>query len=200
MDIVCKYCGRSFNNKSHRGCHELYCYDNPSRKDSWNKGLKDDLRCKHTEATKAKLRMGTGKAKSEESELERCRKIKEASKNNGGYRKGSGRSKHGWYKNIWCDSSWELAWVIFNIDHGISFERNHFAFEYEYEGNKKKYYPDFKIDNTYIEIKGYFTEQTNAKVHQFPGNLVIIDKYSIQKYLSYAKEKYGKDFVRMYNG
>lgn len=25
--------------------------------------------------------------------------------------------KHGWYKGFWCDSSWELAFVMYNIDH-----------------------------------------------------------------------------------
>lgn len=27
------------------------------------------------------------------------------------------RGYKGWYKGIWCDSSWELAYVIFNLEH-----------------------------------------------------------------------------------
>ena len=42
----------------------------------------------------------------------------------GGYRKGSGVGKGGWYKGYWCDSSYELAWIIFNIEHGNLFTRN----------------------------------------------------------------------------
>jgi len=37
----------------------------------------------------------------------------------GGKRIGSGRGKSGWYKGYWCDSSWELAYVIYNIDHDV---------------------------------------------------------------------------------
>ena len=40
----------------------------------------------------------------------------------------------GWYKGFWCDSSWELAYVIYNLDHGIEFRRNTEKFEYEYCG------------------------------------------------------------------
>ena len=42
----------------------------------------------------------------------------------GGYRRGSGRGKKGWYKGYWCDSSWELAWVIYSLEHGVEFTRN----------------------------------------------------------------------------
>ena len=28
-----------------------------------------------------------------------------------------GYGKHGWYKEYWCDSSWELAYVIYNLDY-----------------------------------------------------------------------------------
>jgi len=37
----------------------------------------------------------------------------------GGYQKKSGRGKWGWYKGFWCDSSYELAYVIYNLDHNI---------------------------------------------------------------------------------
>ena len=36
----------------------------------------------------------------------------------GGLRHGSGRGKKGWYKGYWCDSTWELAWVIYQLDNG----------------------------------------------------------------------------------
>lgn len=62
----------------------------------------------------------------------------------GGYRKGSGFGKSGWFKGIWCDSSYELAWVIYNIDHNIQFIRNKEGFEYFKNGTSYKYYPDLK--------------------------------------------------------
>lgn len=53
----------------------------------------------------------------------------------GGKREGSGRGKRGWYKGYYCDSSWELAWVIYNLDHGNQFKRNtNIYYEYEYGG------------------------------------------------------------------
>jgi hypothetical protein len=64
----------------------------------------------------------------------------------GGYRKGSGVGKGGWYKGYWCDSSYELAWVIFNIEQGNSFVRNTQEFEYIWKGKKRKYIPDFIIN------------------------------------------------------
>lgn len=209
----CKYCNKE-SNAGGIGSHEPYCKQNPDRKQRkkskfacpkigtapWNKGLTGDPRLAVPEERKKYLSLVcSGRAKTEEAENARKKKIKEKSANNGGYRKGSGRSKHGWYKNIWCDSSWELAWVIYNLDHGLQFTRNTSAFEYEYEGKKRKYYPDFVVENSYIEIKGYFTEQTKAKVEQFSGNLVIIDKRGIQKHLTYARERYGKNFTELYD-
>ncbi len=83
----------------------------------------------------------------------------------GGIRRGGGYGKHGWYKGYWCDSSWELAWVIYNLDHGIKFERCKEKFEYEFEGKKYHYYPDFKLeDGTYVEIKGYETPRWKTKL------------------------------------
>ena len=57
------------------------------------------------------------------------------------------------YKGYWCDSSWELAYVIYNLEHNIKFERNKQGFEYEFENKKYKYYPDFILeDGTYVEV------------------------------------------------
>src|ERR1035437_2452448 len=96
-----------------------------------------------------------------ENEIIRRQKISATMLKNkrcGGYRHGSGIGKKGWYKGYWCDSSWELAWVIYNIEHNILFERNHIGFEYVYNNCSYKYYPDFKINNTYYEIKAFLRE------------------------------------------
>ncbi len=53
--------------------------------------------------------------------------------------------KRGWYKGYRVDSSWELAFVMYNIDHSIPFERNIDGFEYVYEGKTRLFYPDFKM-------------------------------------------------------
>jgi hypothetical protein len=142
----------------------------------------------------------TGRASTPEKEEERKRKISENGKGKiGGYREGSGRGKQGRYKGIWCDSSWELAWVIYNIDHAIEFERNKDKFEYRYKNKIKKYIPDFKLkDGTYIEIKGYETEQWKEKLKQFKEKIIVINAEEIKPFLNYVKNKYGYNFINLY--
>ncbi len=116
----------------------------------------------------------------------------------GGYRKGSGVGKHGWYKGYWCDSSYELAFVIYNLDHNINFSRNKQGFEYEWEGEKHLYYPDFMIDDTFIEIKGFWTNQHDAKIKSFPHKLKVYFKSDLKSILEYVVTKYGKDYIKLY--
>ena len=104
------------------------------------------------------------------------------------------------YKGYWCDSSWELAYVIYNLEHNIKFERNKQGFEYEFENKKYKYYPDFILeDGTYVEIKGYIDKKNEIKIKSFDKKLIIIDKESIKQYINYVVEKYGKDYIKLYN-
>lgn len=162
-------------------------------KKNWRyKPLSEETKKKISESLK-----GKGHKVSEETK----KKISETCKNNklsGGYRKGSGRGKKGVYKGYYCDSSWELAYVIYNLEHNIKFERNEELFPYEFNGETHNYKPDFLEESCYIEIKGYFTEQVKAKEKYFPHQLKYIDKESIKPYLSYVEEKYGKDFTRLY--
>lgn len=119
----------------------------------------------------------------------------------GGKRSHSGRGKHGRWHGIWCDSSWELAWVIYNIEHNIKFVRYHGYFEYQFEGKSHKYYPDFELeDGILVEIKGYWSKQWQAKLDQLPKDkkLLILGKNEMTPILEYVKEKYGKDFVKLY--
>lgn len=118
----------------------------------------------------------------------------------GGYRERGGRGKQGWYKGYFCNSSWELAWVIYNLDHNIKFKRNTKGFLYTFNGNQYKFYPDFIKENTneYIEIKGYIDYKNKAKISSFPHKLNLIDKKSIKFYIDYVVNKYGKNFIDLY--
>lgn len=84
---------------------------------------------------------------------------KECKNNNylGGYNPTGDRGKKGWYCGYWCDSIWELAWVIYQLDHGLVFVKNTVRFQYTYGNKLRNYIPDFFIPatNTYVEIKGY---------------------------------------------
>jgi len=215
MQISCQFCNRGTTNNGANAMHEKHCKSNPNyvkfirspnaglKKGNipWNKALINDPRCKMSEATIQKLRAlpNKGRASSKEKEEERIRKITlKARANNGGLRKGSGRGKKGWYKGYWCDSSWELAFVIYNLEHNILFTRNTEGFVYEFNGVIRKYFPDFIIDGCYYEIKGYFSEQNLQKINSFAHDLKIIDKNEIKNYLTYVENKYGKDFIKLY--
>lgn len=117
----------------------------------------------------------------------------------GGYRGSSPeRGKCGWYKNYWCDSSWELAWIIYNLDHDIKFKRNNEKFEYIFNGKKLNYIPDFKIDDNYIEIKGYESNKDMAKFEYFPHKLTILKRNDLYDIFKYVRKKYGYDYVKLY--
>lgn len=115
--------------------------------------------------------------------------------------KGTGKGKRGWYLGYWCDSSWELAWVMFNLDHNIPFKRNLQGFQYTYGGQTRLFYPDFIVDGGYVEIKGWSCDQTESKLTQFRKlySLTLLGQKEIQPYLEHAKRKYGKDFVKLYS-
>jgi hypothetical protein len=110
-----------------------------------------------------------------------------------------GRGKQGKYKNIYCNSSWELAYLIYCFDNNIKIQRNTQGFEYIFNGMKFHYFPDFiKENDTYVEIKGYKNERYNDKISQFKNKLEIIDKEKIKPYLDYVIQKYGINFIELY--
>lgn len=118
------------------------------------------------------------------------------------YSKGIGFGKHGSYKGIHCDSSWELAWVMYNINNEIKFDRCHDHFEYEFEGVVRNYYPDFVLpDGTYVEIKGREDEKWRAKELQFPKDksLQILRGKEMSPILKYVKKKWGQNFTDLFD-
>lgn len=172
-----------------------------ANKTPWNKGkhLGRNYRAKISNALKG---VSLGKGSTPEIEANRRKKISEALKrhpNGGGYRKNSGIGKNGWYKGYWCDSSWELAFVIYNLEHGIKFERNWERFEYTWQGEKHYYIPDYKMkDGTFIEIKGFWDEKSGAKIASFEKPLKVLEKKEIQPLLDYVTNKYGKEYIQLY--
>lgn len=109
--------------------------------------------------------------------------------------------KYGFYKGIECDSGWELAFLIYNLDNNQNIVRNKEYFTYSSKGKICKYYPDFIIDNIYYEIKGYKDSKFYEKLEQFPKDkqLIVIDQKSIGKYLKFVIEKYGENYYDLYD-
>jgi hypothetical protein len=139
----------------------------------WNRGLKweeiyDSGVLQRQQATRLSRIKSAQRALAESQELEQQRRLKLSQvarlRGLGGYERGSGRGKKGWFRGHWCDSTYELAFVVWALDHDIPFERNLELFPYEYHGQLLCWMPDFLLaDGTYIEIKGYLTPQAEAK-------------------------------------
>jgi hypothetical protein len=110
----------------------------------------------------------------------------------GGYRQGSGRSKSGYYKGIYCGSTYELCWVIHSLDHGVKFTR----FPGKLESNGVVYYPDFLLDDgkTIIETKGYEAQESvdkKSKVAESLGYSVnILRKKDLEYAFEYVQKTY----------
>lgn len=125
-------------------------------------------------------------------------------KDSGGYREGSGRSKAGYYKGIYCGSTYELCWVIYNLDHNILFKKSKVQIPYVYQGKQHIYYPDFELeDGTLIEIKGYYTEQVKVKTNAAKSlgyTIKILYEKDLKEIFDYVKTKYEtSDFAKLYD-
>ena len=118
----------------------------------------------------------------------------------GGYREGSGRAKCGYYKGIYCGSTYELAWVIFQLDNNKKFDR----FPGFVEADGKKYFPDFLQDGKIVEIKGYeVADKVDAKTTIANKNgyeVVVLRKADLKEQFLWVEEKYKtKKFHTLYD-
>ena len=68
----------------------------------------------------------------------------------------SSYGKRGTYRGVHCDSTYELAFLIYCLDHNITITRNTQGFPYTYEDKHYNYYPDFYLADydVFIETKG----------------------------------------------
>lgn len=120
----------------------------------------------------------------------------------GGYRPGSGRSKHGYYKGIYCGSTYELCWVIYNLDHNTKFTR----FPSYLEKDGLKYYPDFLLEDskTIIETKGYEScvsvDRKTKLAESFGYKVIVLRKKELEPIFDYVTKKYKtKRFYTLYD-
>jgi hypothetical protein len=119
--------------------------------------------------------------------------------NCGGYRAGSGRAKTGYYKGIYCGSTYELCWIIYQLDHNLPFER--FDGYLEFEG--KKYFPDFLQYGKIVELKGYelqeYVDIKNNIATQNGYEVIVLRKNDLTKEFEWVKEHYSLDFKSLYD-
>ena len=186
--LNCVFCGKLCKNKNSLAQHEIRCRENPNRKDFNNLADYVIREAVDTKTVRYQKCQDTLRKRIAEGEISYDNNVR-------------CKYKFGTYKGYHCDSSWELAFVIYNLDHGINFIRNTDNFPYFYKGTLHQYYPDFIIDNTYYEIKSYIDERVICKNRDFPKDktLVILDQEKIQPYLNYCETTYGKDFINLYD-
>lgn len=119
-----------------------------------------------------------------------------------------------YYNNIYFDSSWELAYYIWLVDNNIPF-KYHTGFYFEYYdafNNKHRYYPDFYVNNEWVEIKSNILwdfEKNQIKNQDgtlneaktkciIENNIKLLFGNEIKPYLNYVKNTYGKDFFKLH--
>lgn len=173
----CQFCGAEhYSPKCNWTRHEKFCEFNPNKGENPYKGHVSPMKGKHVS--------------------EETRKKWKANGRIGGYRKGAGNGKRGYYKGLYCMSSWELAFVVYNLENGKNVQQCKEHFEYEMNGEKHKYTPDFIIDGVYYEIKNWHRPDTDFKIDFFPKDkkLVLIEGKENDKYLQYTKSIYGDKF------
>lgn len=182
------------------------------RRMNWNKNLTAEnnesirkMRDKVRQQFASGERKGTFTGKQHSKETKKLiSKNTKASYNYNVQRK-SGRGKKGYYKGFWCDSTYELAYIIYCLDHGISIQRNKEYFIYTYQGKQHRYYPDFIVNGEIIEIKGFsngvlpFKEQAlklSGKPYKilFPKDLHYVFDYILKTY----NKKVNKDISDLY--
>lgn len=214
--FICQYCGSNRKSLKSLTAHEATCPDNPIgyRNVPWNKGKTKENTPQLLELSNSML----GRKRPEISgiknpnfgkpigcaltgghTLETKMKLSKIAKLRGigGYIRGSGRGKKGWYKGFFCDSSWELAYVIYCLDHHIDIKRNVEKRYYSWNGKTKVYIPDFVVDGTVVEIKGFKTEQWLAKL-EANCDIKVLYKEELKPVFAYVRSKYGKDFTSLY--
>lgn len=214
-DLYCVYCNKQCKNLNSLKNHERRCKENPDRKCFNNlkyfatrelKGKTKD-NCEYVQRQQESFYLNkekglhvnyhsTGLASTHEREIQRRKHISttaKANKKSGGLRANSGRGKKGRYKGYYCDSTYELVYIIYNIDHNIKFERCILEYDYEYNGEKHKYHPDFILeDGSLVEIKGYMRDVDLIKLNSVKDRPI---KLLFEKDLKYAFDYVKHNYV-----
>lgn len=118
------------------------------------------------------------------------------------------------YDGYLFDSTWETAFYIFCKNLNLSIIREPYILYYSYNNKEYKYYPDFLVEDSLIEIKGdqFFDKDNNLvcpyknkhvdngklKAKQkcmLENSVIVLRKTELKSILKYIKMKYGKNFL-----
>ena len=217
----CCYCGKECCGQNSLKQHEIRCKENPNKlvyfipgfnnkgRTPWNKGLtSDDERVKkgaetyHNRYEQGLIKVWCdGLTKDTDERIAKYVKKMKANPDCGGYREKSGYGKSGTYKGIFCNSTWELAYLLYCIDNNYKIERCNKYYIYTGADNEEhKYYPDFIVNDEIIEIKGYITESWKMKLPIVEReHIKVLYKEDMKPILEYVTNTYGEDFYKLYD-
>lgn len=118
------------------------------------------------------------------------------------------------YNGLKFDSSWELAVFIWLKDHNIEFgyqPKNPEFWYFDELGKKHRYFPDFKIKDKIVEIKGdnAFTSSGYPLKNgwldwsckhrcMLENGILIWKRKEVQRFLDYVNEKYGVGYLKKF--
>lgn len=118
-------------------------------------------------------------------------------------------AKSGYYKGIYCASTYELVFLIYCKNHSIDIIRNTKTFKYTYNNKEHLYLPDFYLGKykCYVELKGRgfwhnedITQLKQQAVLNTGAPYLFIDDTTIQPYIQYVKNTYKiKHLVDLYD-
>lgn len=113
----------------------------------------------------------------------------------GGPSEVSSFGKRGTYHGVHCDSTYELAFLIYCLDNNIKIERNVRSFPYKLEGKIRNYYPDFYLSeqDLYIETKGRDIGPVYEKINAVLSagcQIKILHYEDLKPYFDYVCKKY----------
>lgn len=198
-----RFCSRSCANKHKHSKETINRIKNSVRKTYKNKlsdhKLSDDLDtricviCNKEFKIKHKYTRQTCSTKCKGILITKIKKQHGTLKVSGGYRQNANRRYGGFYKGMWCDSRWELAFLIYCLDNKINIIKCNEYFEYILNNKTHRYYPDFKINNVYYEIKGRWRQNLNNKLNSVRAKgfeIKLVVKEDMKPYLEYCYKKY----------
>lgn len=104
------------------------------------------------------------------------------------------------------DSSWELAFWIYNTDMGFPIKRNTKSFDYIENGKKRKYFPDFIVGEQLIEIKGDHFKSGDLYEKHWKlkeeickrENIKVLYSSELSPMFDYVYKKYGKNYLKQF--
>lgn len=219
QEVYCSYCGKLCKNQNSLRNHERLCKKNANReihhlkgvrrpdlagRIPWNKGLSKDSSDtikKQAEAISMRLKSGEiigcfGLRGTDNYSTKPEVKAKVSKKMLGNHYNNpskTGRGKKGRYKDFYCSSTYELAFIIYCLDKEIPVKKCSYVYDYEYEGKKHKYYPDFIVNNTIIEIKGFYTEKVKVKTESVKDRpIIVLYKKDLKEVFDYIESTYNK--------